>query len=355
MTILYNSNEERQVNRVVALLTQGKPVALPTETVYGLAGLALRESALAGIFKLKNRPTFDPLIVHVLGIDDIGKLVKEITPLHRQLVNAFWPGPLTLLFEKTDLISNLCTASLPFVAIRSPSHPVFREVLRRVRQPLAAPSANRFGQISPTVAEDVIKELGPYGLEAVLDGGACVLGIESTVVKIHKKDTGFAVEIVRLGSLSLEAIAKAIPENVPIEVRESGTGVSVESVDYEAPGQLQSHYAPRTPLLLFAKLSPKDQAFVVKNSNIFRYLEVFPDPQLRAEVLRGLPSQLRQVLSETSNDVEAAAQLFRALRLLDEQNPRAIILGALPESKRGLCPAIFDRLRRALSINELPS
>jgi L-threonylcarbamoyladenylate synthase len=351
MTVIFDPQEERQLNRVVALLQRGEAVGLPTETVYGLAGRALHAHSLARIFKLKNRPTFDPLIVHVLDQNQVPSLIIKKTGIHQKLMDAFWPGPLTLLFEKSAMVPDLCTASTPWVALRCPAHLVFREVLKRLGEPLAAPSANRFGRVSTTTAEDVVKELGPYGLEAVLDGGACQHGIESTVVKIFEDKN--EIEVVRTGSLGIDQLQAGLGDKVQITLRASGSGVDEESRGQESPGLLKSHYAPRSGLHLFSSLGKEDLERIARNPNQFAYLEVYPDSSLRSSVLVSADHSRRRVLSERSSDIEAASALFKSLRELDELSPLAILVGELPRSQKGLNPAIFDRLRRALSANSI--
>jgi L-threonylcarbamoyladenylate synthase len=346
MTVIYRGDDLRQVERVVSLLKAGQAVALPTETVYGLAALALDEKALSKIFKLKNRPTFDPLIVHVLGIEDVSFLKSPVSELEHKLVKKFWPGPLTLLFKKSAAVPSLCTAATEWVAFRSPAHAVFRDVLRRVKAPLAAPSANRFGRISTTSAEDVVKELGPFGLEAVLDGGRCEHGLESTVVKC---DAEKGIEVIRLGAISVEALRAELGTSVPIFIRPSGSGANVEKLGHDAPGQLAAHYAPRSPLLFYDSLSKEEQLFLAKNPNNYAWLSINTPMSGIEKELYGLFSSRARTLTNNNSDVEAASQLFRVLRELDELLPKAIILGPGNVGDGGLWPAIFDRLRRASS------
>ena len=332
MTLIVDPRQPRQLEWVVSSLRGGAPIALPSETVYGLAGLALDEKSLARIFALKARPHFDPLIVHVIGRDAIEPLVQKITPLHALLMKMFWPGPLTLLFEKSSAVPDLCTAASPWVAVRAPSHPDFRKVLGALGQPLAAPRANRFGRISPTAAEHVVEELGPFGLEGVVDGGPCEWGLESTVVKVVSSNE---IEIVRRGSLSEERLQSVVGPEVAISVRESGSGSQMS----EAPGQLASHYAPRTPLKFYQEL-PADE---IENPADCALLSVFGVP----EGWRSLPWKVCVELSKSGSDVEAAARLFQTLRDLDAVGCRQIVaLGVGPE-KMGLIPAIYDRLKRA--------
>jgi len=334
VTILLDS---RQISRAIALLRRSQPVGLPTETVYGLAARALDEKSLARIFALKQRPHFDPLIVHVLDATWVPPLVRARGATHEKLMDAFWPGPLTLLFEKSDRVPDLCTAATPWVAIRSPSHPLFREVLRLMEEPLAAPSANLFGRISPTEARHVVEELGPRGLHAVLDGGACALGLESTVVKIHSESS---IEVLRQGSLPIEALKSVLGPGVSIEVRASGSGV-VE----EAPGQLKSHYAPRTPLWLCANDGELSDLVSKLPTDEIALLSLGPMAPVHGV-------KKIEVLSASSSMEEAASRLFSTLRRLDHESWKALV--ALEMPAHGLGPAMNDRLRRAAHGSRLP-
>lgn len=316
-------------------LKADEAVGLPTETVYGLAGRALHPRALARIFQLKARPHFDPLIMHVLDLDWVRPLVKQITPLHERLVAAFWPGPLTLLFERNEKVPDLCTAESPWVAIRSPAHPVFRYILALLQEPLAAPSANRFGRISPTSAADVLTELGPYGLEAVVDGGRCEKGIESTVVKILDAHN---LEVLRPGAVALETLRAQLGSGVTVQL------MTADQKKVEAPGLLESHYAPRTPLYFFENEAALGHFWATlpeaQRANC-AYLEVFPTP----ESLPWQAVKLHRVLSQEGSESEAATELFRALRSCDEAGVSLILARAAPG--QGLGIAINDRLRRA--------
>jgi len=353
LTVVFDPNQARQVAHVVTLLQENTPVALPTETVYGLAANALNESAVAAVFHLKNRPTFDPLIVHVLDLHKVFPLVREVTELHKQLIEAFWPGPLTLLFEKSEKISDLCTASSSLVALRSPAHKDFRKILEQVDFPLAAPSANRFGRISPVNVQDVLDELGPYGLEAVLDGGPCEHGLESTVVKILKNNS---LEIVRLGAISIEEVQRVVGSQVPVVIRESGTGINSEIENTEkntralseAPGQQKSHYAPsRKQLHLFSTTLEltKIDADTISNSVL---LLVYPEVENLSEAFL---SQWKSVsiLSSAGSSKEAAKNLFSTMRSLDANDRFKKIIALEAQSMEGLNLAINDRLRRASS------
>ena len=339
--VLIDPKDPLQLDFVVEQLRRSRPIGLPTETVYGLAGLASDEKALARIFELKARPHFDPLIVHVLGESQITPWIAEgeSTALHQKLMKAFWPGPLTLLFRKSLKVPDLCTAGTEWVAIRSPAHPVFRQILERLQgHALAAPSANRFASISPTSARDVVAELGPYGLEAVVQGGPSQHGLESTVVKVISQTE---LEILRPGSVSLEALMQVVGPGVHVKLRASGSGVE-ETAGHEAPGQHRLHYAPSKPLHYVA--ADKLDAFL-RERGLSRaagaLLEVFPSTPLIAQ---GWSEQ--ECLSPRSDWSEAASRLFATLRALDS-NSRVEFIVALECSPESLGLAISDRLRRA--------
>jgi L-threonylcarbamoyladenylate synthase len=319
--------------RAVNALTAGEPVALPTETVYGLAADALNPDAVAKIFAAKERPSFDPLIVHLPHKDrlsDVANLPPGLEAVVRQLTEVFWPGPLTLILPKADAVPDLVTAGLPTVAVRMSDHPVFKRVITSYGKPLAAPSANRFGRISPTSASAVVSELNGR-IPLILDGGACMLGLESTIIRIEPGESKPIFRVLRAGPIvkeDLQPYGKVIYDH------------SNTSPTPDAPGQLPSHYAPMTPLRLLS--SPAD----------FR-----PDPSKRYALLsyRGDEEDGYQELTDwvatavlspgTGKLTEAAMRLFFCLRKLDEAGVDEII--AEPINDRGLGMAIMDRLRRA--------
>lgn len=342
MTTVIDPQDPVQIDFVVELLEARRPVGLPTETVYGLAALASDETALARIFELKARPHFDPLIIHVLDLAGASLWIEGLGDIERKLCERFWPGPLTILFKKSSRIPDLCTAGSEWVAVRSPAHPAFRRVLERLHGiPLAAPSANRFASISPTSAQDVVAELGPYGLDAVVDGGPCEHGLESTVLKVHSDRE---VEVVRPGALSLEALKEALGASVEVRVRASGSGALPEGGGHEAPGQHHIHYAPKKALYLVQ--AEKIDAFVRERALDARrgaLLEVFEgreNSEFRRRCAR------KKCLSPSGQWGEAAAQLFSAMRWLDSKNDIDYII-ALECSQESLGLAISDRLRRA--------
>jgi L-threonylcarbamoyladenylate synthase len=310
------------IGQARTFLTQGQLVGIPTETVYGLAANALDPQAVASIFATKNRPTFDPLILHVASLAQVAPFVIEIPEKLQRLAEKFWPGPLTLLLPKTAIVPDLVTSGLERVAVRVPNHPLTLTLLEQLDFPLAAPSANPFGYISPTQASHVAAQLGtqiPY----ILDGGACSVGLESTIVGIEAEE----LVVYRLGGLELKDI-----ETVAGPVRLQAHSTSNPS----APGQLESHYSPRKPFVLgnlpqlVAQLTAEGKSFAVLSFSTF-FPEVSQDKQF--------------ALSSTRNLKEAAQRLFMAMRALDDTDVALIVAEVLPEE--GLGRAINDRLRRA--------
>jgi len=308
------------IDRAVHLLGAGEVVALPTETVYGLAADATRPDAVAKIFEAKERPLFDPLIVHLPDRSWLGRIARqdEVFVLVEDLIQAFWPGPLTLVLPRWSIVPDIVTAGLETVAVRMSAHPVFQEVLRRFGKPLAAPSANRFGRISPTAAEHVVAELGGR-IPLVVDGGPCFHGLESTIVRVEAD----ALTILRAGPIAREELEAFAPVKL-----------AVAGAMPDAPGQLNSHYAPRTPPILREPGKP------LPASRRVGYL-AFQD----------LPSggvAAGETLSRGGDLREAATTLFAKLRRLDESGVELIVAEPVPE--KGLGVAIMDRLRKAAAV-----
>lgn len=315
----------QDVKRAAALLKEGALVAIPTETVYGLAANALNDAAVAQIFEAKERPAYDPLIIHTDRIEKIQHLVEEIPAPLKKLLDAFSPGPLTfLLRKKLDGISDQVTAGLPTVAVRIPAHPVTQELLSLLDFPVAAPSANPFGYISPTRAKHVEDQLGeqvPY----ILDGGNCDFGLESTIVGLTEDGQ---VRVFRKGGISIEDIEGVVG---PVLVND------VSASNPKAPGMLKSHYAPKTPIYVgqtskvISNLSGKKIAYIGFNMLNFE-----------------LPVEDQYLLSMGFDLKEAASNLFAVMRQLDQSKKYdAIVADWFPD--QGIGKAINDRLRRASS------
>lgn len=310
----------KSISKAKDFLINNHLVAMPTETVYGLAANALNPDAVAKIFEAKERPTFDPLIVHTFSINQLPHFVLEIHPSLLKLAENFWPGPLTLLLPKKQTIPDLVTSGLSRVGVRIPNHPVALDLLSQLDFPLAAPSANPFGYISPTTAEHVRKQLGEK-IAYILDGGHCDVGLESTIVG-EENDT---IVVYRLGGLSIDDIESVVGK-VSIQLNQSSNPL--------APGQLKSHYAPKKPLLI-GQLSLLKDAYAGKKIGAI----VFGYPE------KDNSDVLMKELSLSKNYSEAAVNLFSFLRELDESDVDVIIAELLPEQGLGL--AINDRLKRA--------
>jgi L-threonylcarbamoyladenylate synthase len=336
LALLLRPENSGNIEFAVELLESGKPVALPTETVYGLAASLFDPQAIAKVFQIKNRPYFDPLIVHVLEAENVREIVNQISPLQESLMKKFWPGPLTLLFEKNSLVPDLATAGGPWVAIRSPRHPLFRKILSKISRPfLVAPSANRFTSVSPTSAEDVLRELGAHGLEAVVDGGRCELGLESTVVKVESSKSTAQLTILRPGAVSAEDILEALPAGTSVSINAGGSGVSTIS-----PGTHSLHYSPGLPIRFFKSVDELRSALPTLAISDCALLEVLRG---QCQSLGSLPWARRMELGSTK--MEAAQNIFAALRTLGSSGVRMVITVAVDDSGLGL--ALNDRLRRA--------
>ncbi len=319
------------ISKAKAFLEAGKLVAIPTETVYGLAGNGLRAEVATKIFQAKNRPAFDPLILHTNSIEKIGRLVREIPEKARLLAEAFWPGPLTLLLPKSDLVPDLVTSGLETVAVRIPKHLLTLQLLGELNFPVAAPSANPFSYISPTSAEHVQQHLGdkiPY----ILDGGHCQVGIESTIVGFPN---GIPT-IYRKGGTSLEQIEAVIRE---VAVN------SHSSSNPQAPGMLKKHYSPSSRLIL-GNISELLKLHSNKNIAIISFQKNYL-LECGKEFGNQASETLKHVfiLSKKGDFAEAAQNLFSILRQIDELQPELILAELLPE--QGLGVAINDRLKRA--------
>ena len=322
-TLLLAADAEGAVGHAARRLAAGELVALPTETVYGLAADAACPEAVAAIFQAKERPFFDPLIVHLPGPDWLERLTQpgeSERGLMARLTATFWPGPLTILLpRRPDAVPDLVTAGSPLVAVRMSAHPVFAAVLREFGRPVAAPSANRFGRISPTTGEHVRRELDGR-IPLILDAGPTAHGLESTVVLLEGADR---LRILRPGPVTAEMLAAHVQV---VTIQPLGNA--------SAPGQLPGHYAPRTPLRFYeaGRTGPGRVGLLA----------------FRADDLPATGEFARvETLSQAGDLREAAAHLFAALRQLDEADLDGIVVQAVPEV--GLGVAIMERLRRAVT------
>lgn len=307
------------VDEAARLLHDGQVVAIPTETVYGLAGNAFEPKALAQIFAIKERPTFDPLIVHICDVAQLADVAENIPEAAYALAKAYWPGPMTMILPKKDCIPDLCTSGLPSVAVRFPSHPVAQEIIRKAGVPLAAPSANLFKHVSPTTAEHVAAQLSDRGLAGIVDGGPCNVGVESTIVSLVGEPT-----VLRPGAVTPEMIAKVVGE---VKVKES---TSKPGQPMAAPGQCDTHYRPQVPLL-YGKVP-----------------EGFKLPEHTVRIAFGktegpVPATLN--LSEIGDMLEATSKLYAYMHDLDDPRYELILVDPIPDVGVGM--ALNDRLKRA--------
>ena len=310
------------LNQVKTALINGDIIALPTETVYGLAANIYLDSALEKVFKLKKRPSYNPLIVHISNAGILEQIAKNIPAKARELANVFWPGPLTLVLEKQDQIPNRITAGKPTVAVRVPNHPIALQLLKSLNFPLAAPSANPFGSLSPTSAEHVALYFKEE-INFILDGGPCFCGLESTII-------GFENDkpiLYRHGAISIEEIEKIIG---PIKIKNKN------SKNPSAPGMLTRHYAPKTQIQI--------------NEDISLALAQNPDKKIGVLSFRKnkkIKTEIHQEVLSISGDLnEASKNLYAALHRLDQMNLDLIISSFFPE--KGLGKTINDRLKRAI-------
>ncbi len=347
-TVIADEGEDTRdaVRRAVALLRAGDVVALPTETVYGLGADAFNAAAVARIYEAKDRPSFDPLIVHVAAkdkVEEVAVLAPGIARVARRLIEVFWPGPLTLVLPRNPSLPEIVTAGLPTVGVRMSANPVFAKIVKELGSPIAAPSANRFGRISPTSAGAVLSELDGR-IPLIIDAGACSEGLESTIVRIEpasasgapgKKAPRPLLTILRAGPITkenLQIYGKVV----------QGKRLSPETGKIEAPGQLDSHYAPRTPLRLVT--DPK--GFVPEQGKTYALLSY--RGKRKDGYLDMADFEKVAVLSPGSGKLyEAGLRLFFLMRELDEAGVDEIL--AEPVSDKGLGVAINDRLRRASS------
>ncbi|MBX9785158.1 MAG: threonylcarbamoyl-AMP synthase [Chitinophagaceae bacterium] len=310
------------IGLAAALLSKGELVALPTETVYGLAANAMNEDAVLKIYKAKQRPQFNPLIVHVASLEQANHFIDHIPGTAMLLAKQFWPGPLTLLLPKKNNVPDIVTAGSGRVAIRVPNHPLTLQLLQQLDFPVAAPSANPSGYVSPTTAQHVYDGLHgkiPY----ILDGGECSVGVESTILGWDEEDEP---EVYRLGGIPVEAIETTLRQKVKIK--------KLISENPDAPGQLKSHYATHTPLHM-GVMEEMLRRFEDEKIVLINFSNYHPH----------LPKEQQLILSPNGTLEEAAKNLFNVLRKADAL--KADVLLAEPLPSKGLGAAINDRLERA--------
>ncbi|KUK14362.1 MAG: threonylcarbamoyl-AMP synthase [Synergistetes bacterium] len=317
MTRIVEATEEG-LKIAALIIKRGGLVAFPTETVYGLGADALNPEAVAKIFEAKERPFFDPLIVHIADVKELDLLWLYIDDRAKALIERFWPGPLTIVLPKKDIVPDIVTAGLNTVAVRMPSHPVALRLIRESETPIAAPSANRFGYLSPTMPEHVLKQLGGR-IDLIIDGGRTPVGVESTIIDLSEETP----LLLRPGGLPVEEIERVIGK----------VKMLTESEKPRSPGQLPRHYSPRTPLRII-----EDENFEVP-FGIKAGLLAFKEAKYREKFFAV------EVLSPSGDLKEAACNLFPCLHRLDDAGLDIIYAEAIPEE--GLGRAIMDRLRKA--------
>lgn len=309
--------DSETIQQAAVIIKRGGLVAFPTETVYGLGADGLNPIAVAKIFEAKKRPAFNPLILHISDKSWLKKYSAIQNEKVDQLISKFWPGPLTMVLPKTEIVPDIVTAGNPTVAVRMPNHPVALRLIEACGIPIAAPSANRFGHLSPTEASHVAKYLGDK-VDMILDGGKSSVGVESTIIQFHKDE----FYLLRPGGLSKEEIEK--------EIGEIKIGI-IDPNKPNAPGQLLFHYSPQTPLKFFhKKYLDKDKKigmlFFKENKLAFPFAQI-------------------KILSSKGDLREAAANLFSLLHDLEKENLDLILVE--PVEEKGLGRAIMDRLRKA--------
>ncbi len=305
------------INAAADFILSGGIGGVPTETVYGLAADATNETAVRKIFSAKGRPFIDPLIVHVCDIK-MAEEVAEITDDARKLAEKFWSGPLTMILPRKKIIGDIVTAGFPTVAVRMPSHPIMAELIRKSGKPIAAPSANPFGYVSPTRAEHVIEQLGEK-IDFILDGGECACGVESTIIMM----TSCPKKLLRPGPISAEEIEKVLGEQIDKTPKKN-------EAHPQAPGMLNSHYSPKSRLTLFN--SPEEIPTNFNGEIVF-----FKRPDN--------PQKNHYWLSDSGDCIEAARNLFALIRRLDKISKNGIFCQRSPNTGVGI--AINDRLERA--------
>ena len=305
-----------ELERAADIIRSGGVVAFPTETVYGLGANALDPMAVARIFELKERPSFDPLIVHIADMEQLGTLTPSEDARIHDLADEFWPGPLTLILPKTAVVPDIVTSGLPTVGVRMPNHPLALKLIRAAGCPIAAPSANKFGRVSPTEAWHVKKHLPE--VDYVLDGGKTTVGIESTIVQLQPD--GF--QVLRPGAITREDLNRVLPES---KQEHSPPGP-------QAPGMLESHYSPSKPFYLF-------------NADLLSRID--PSRAGYIRFVREAPEGFARVLSlSPSGDMrEYATRIFAAMHELEAADVEVIV--AEPIAEEGIGIAIMDRLRKA--------
>jgi L-threonylcarbamoyladenylate synthase len=318
MPIKILKSNEQSIKKAAEIIKKGGLVIFPTETVYGLGADAFNEKAVAKIFEVKKRPKFDPIIVHIADINSLKLLATNIPPVALKLIEKFWPGPLTIVIPKRKGVPDIVTAGLPTVAVRMPSHPVALKLIKNSQTPIAAPSANIFGKLSPTEPSHIIKEF-KNSVDLIIDNGKTPIGVESTVISFLDKPV-----ILRPGGVTIEEIEKVIGK---VEIKNT-------SENPISPGQFKTHYAPNKKLKIINSLS--DLKNIKKENAGFLAFK-------KRKNIKGFKKI--EFLSKNGNLNEAACNLFSALHKLQNSDVDIIYVETVPQKGLGL--AIMDRLKKA--------
>lgn len=327
-TMLLDSSEN-SIKKAAELIRAGEVVGMPTETVYGLAANAFNENAVRKIFAAKGRPADNPLIVHVSSFEEISPLVTEIPVLAQKCAELFWPGPLTMIMPKSDMIPMVTSGGLDTVGIRMPSNNTARAFIKECGCPIAAPSANLSGSPSPTTASHVLNDMNGR-IPAIIDGGACGVGVESTVISFE----GDGIRLLRPGFVSAEDL-REVTENVLID--KGVLEMLDENARVSSPGMKYKHYAPKAEVSIVCGNSGEFNDFCMKNASADDVLMVFDESDAA-----GLENRL---LVLGKSDEEQAQRLFDALRVLDEMGAKKVY--ARCPNKTGVGLAVYNRLLRA--------
>lgn len=314
-----NEALNKQIDKAAKIINEGGLVAFPTETVYGLGANALNPVAVAKIFKLKERPTFDPLIVHIASYNHLSRLTLNVNEAVFTLAEKFWPGPLTFVLPKSSLVPDIVTSGLATVAVRMPDNPIALDLIRKSGCPIAAPSANKFGRISPTQASHVNKQLP--NVDFIIDGGCTSVGVESTIVFIE----GNNCTLLRAGKITLDEIKETLPQHFNCTVHASGGTI--------APGLLKSHYSPTKALHILTDIPES----LPPASGLIIHQKEHPLSDWSHKTL---------VTSVNGDLIEIAANLFSSLHTM-EDDPDIQQIFIQPVSENGLGMAIMDRIRKA--------
>lgn len=331
---------EQQIVKATRLLQQNEVVAMPTETVYGLAARIDSEEAVKKIFSVKQRPFFDPLIVHVASLDQAQSCASEWNDLTQSLAQKFWPGPLTLVLPKSEKISDLITSGLTSVGLRWPQHPVALQLINSVGIPLAAPSANKFGKTSPTKAQHVREEFGDSVF--VVEGDSSQIGIESTVLSVKKQEGIYQLAILRKGAV--------LKSQIDSFLKSTGFAYKwLEIIDKkESPGHMKHHYMPSIPFVICRNPHMKLSEL---SAELNKKLIELPDEVEGVKIVKP-KSEIKKIefLKLSSDPVQAARELYSQLRAASLRNPDALCFIQTPQLNGEMWDSIFDRLYKAASL-----